>query len=91
MGEVLQVLNEEEAKGGGNCVWVRVLMDICKPLGGVGVVVVVRDWAGKVLALYRDKITAVDCNLKMISVAMLKAVPYCYDSGFRDVLMECTN
>ena len=32
MGEVLQVLDEEEAKGGGNCVWVRVLMDICKPL-----------------------------------------------------------
>ena len=58
---------------------------------GVVVVVVVRDWASKVLALYRDKITAVDCNLKMISVAMLKAVPYCYDSGFRDVLMECTN
>ena len=49
---------------------------------GVGVVVVVvvvvRDWASKVLALYRDKITAVDCNLKMISVVMLKAVPYCH-------------
>ena len=42
------------------------------------VVVVVRDWVGKVLALYHDKITAVDCNLKMISVVMLKAVPYCH-------------
>ncbi len=46
---------------------------------GVGVVVVVvRDWVGKVLTLYHDKITAVDCNLKMISVVMLKAVPYCH-------------
>ena len=43
-----------------------------------GVGVVVRDWVGKVLALYHDKITAVDCNLKMISVVMLKAVPYCH-------------
>uniref|UniRef100_A0A2N9GS14 DUF4283 domain-containing protein n=1 Tax=Fagus sylvatica TaxID=28930 RepID=A0A2N9GS14_FAGSY len=82
-----EVLDEEEAKGGGNCVWVRVLMDICKPSCRGRVEKEITE----VLALYRDKITAVDCNLKMISVAMLKAVPYCYDSGFRDVLMECTN